>query len=270
MRMMSLLCSAALFFSGAARADLLDQGYGAMYNLNFDAAHRSFAAWERAHPDDPMGPASDAAAFLFFEFDRMNILRSEFLTDDKKVLSGMRMVPDANAKRAFELDLKKSADLSKALLARGSSADTEKALLANVLRVALQANYDALIEKRQWQALNEVKEARVQADALVTKYPGSVDAYLAVGVENYLLSQKAAPLRMVLRWTGAQTDKQAGLAKLRIVAAQGHYFKPYAKILLAIAALRDGRKAEAKGLLSELAAQFPANGLFRDELKKLG
>jgi hypothetical protein len=267
--MMSLLCSAGLFFSGAARADLLDQGYGAMYNLNFDAAHRSFAAWESAHPNDPMGPASDAAAFLFFEFDRMNILRSEFLTDDKQVLGGKRIVPDPNIKRAFEQDLQKSADLSKALLAAGSNADTEKALLANVLRVALQANYDALIDKRQWQALNEIKEARIQADALVTKYPASVDAFLAMGVENYLLSQKTAPLRMVLRWTGAHTDKETGLAKLRIVAAQGHYFKPYAKILLAIAALRDGRKAEAKGLLSELAAQFPANGLFRDELKKL-
>jgi hypothetical protein len=268
--MMSLLCSAALIFAGAARADLLDQGYGAMYNLNFDAAHRSFADWARAHPDDPMGPASDAAAFLFFEFDRMNILRSEFLTDDKQMLGGKRIVPDANIKRAFEQDLQKSAELSKALLARGSSADTEKALLSNVLRIALQANYDALIEKRQWQALNEIKEARLQADALVAKYPGSVDAYLAVGVENYLLSQKAAPLRMFLRMAGAQTDKQAGLAKLRIVAAEGHYFKPYAKILLAIAALRDGRKDEAKGLLTELATQFPANGLFRDELKKLG
>src|SRR6476469_7130132 len=219
MRMMSLLCSAGLILAGTARADLLDQGYRAMYNLNFEAAHRSFAAWEKTHPDDPMGPASDAAAFLFCEFDRMNILRSEFLTDDKKVLGGKRMVPDANAKRAFELDLKRSADLSKALLARGSSGDTEKALLSNVLRVALQANYDALIEKRQWQALNEVKDARIQADALVAKYPASVDAYLAVGVENYLLSQKAAPLRMFLRMTGAQTDKQAGLAKLRIVAA---------------------------------------------------
>jgi hypothetical protein len=268
--MMSLLCSAGLICAGAARADLLDQGYGAMYNLNFDAAHRSFADWARAHPDDPMGPASDAAAFLFFEFDRMNILRSEFLTDDKQVLGGKRIVPDANTKRAFEQDLQKSAELSKALLARGSTADIEKALLSNVLRVALQANYDALIEKRQWQALNEIKEARLQADALVAKYPGSVDAYLAVGVENYLLSQKAAPLRMFLRMAGAQTDKQAGLAKLRIVAAQGHYFKPYAKILLAIAALRDGRKDEAKGLLTELSAQFPANGLFRDELKKLG
>jgi hypothetical protein len=268
MRMMSLLCSAGLILAGAARADLLDQGYSAMYNLNFEAAHRSFAAWEKAHPDDPMGPASDAAAFLFFEFDRMNILRSEFLTDDKQVLGGKRIVPDAATKRAFEADLQKSLELSEALLAHGK--EPEKALLAKVLRAALHANYEALIEKHQWQALNEVKEARIEADELVAKYPASVDAYLAVGVENYLLSQKAAPLRIFLRWTGAQTDKQAGLAKLRMVAEKGHYFKPYAKILLAIAALRDGRKAEAKSLLSELAAEFPANGLFKDELKKLG
>jgi hypothetical protein len=277
MRMMSLLCRAALpvtalifagAFGGAARADLLDQGYSAMYNLNFDAAHRSFAAWEQAHPDDPMGPVSDAAAYLFFEFDRMNILRSEFLTDDKKLLGGKRVQADAKTKQAFEMDLQKSQKLSAAMLARGQ--ETEKARLADVIRTALHANYEALIEKHQWQALNEIKQARIEADALVAQYPASVDAYLAMGVENYLLSQKAAPLRIFLRMTGAQTDKEAGLAKLRIVAERGHYLKPYAKILLAIAALRDGNKAEAKSLLSELAAQFPANGLFKDELKKLG
>jgi hypothetical protein len=273
MRMMSLLCRAALalsglIFTGAARADLLDQGYSAMYNLNFDAAHRSFAAWERAHPDDPMGPVSDAAAYLFFELDRMNILRSEFLTDNKQILNNKRVQPDPNTKQGFEMDLQKSRELSDAMLARGQ--ETEKARLANVIRTALHANYEALIEKHQWQALNEIKQARIEADALVAKYPASVDAYLAMGVENYLLSQKAAPLRMFLRITGAQTDKETGLAKLRIVAERGHYLKPYAKILLAIAALRDGHKADAKSLLSELAAQFPANGLFRDELKKLG
>jgi hypothetical protein len=69
--------------------------------------------------------------------------------------------------------------------------------------------------------------------------------------------------------TGAQTDKQEGIAKLRIVADQGHYLKPYAKVLLAIAALRDGRKAEAKDLMTELAKQFPHNDLFQSELKKL-
>ena len=263
---MSLLCRVGLATSllvpvASEAAESLDQGYAAMYNLDFDGAHRVFTQWERTHPEDPLGPVSDAAAFLFFEFDRMQILRSEFLTDDRQILDGKELQPDSRTKNAFDKALERSRELS--------GARTEKALLANVLRVALHANYLALIEKRRWQALTEIKEARANADALVQNYPDCLDAYLAVGVENYLLSQKVAPVRLLLRMTGAQTDKQAGLAKLRIVAMRGHYLKPYAKILLAIAALRDGRKAEAKTLLTELAAQFPQNALFRDELKKL-
>jgi hypothetical protein len=33
--------------------------------------------------------------------------------------------------------------------------------------------------------------------------PGAFDAYLGSGVENYLLSLKAAPLRILLRLTGS-------------------------------------------------------------------
>src|ERR1700686_4901520 len=55
-------------FSGALAAQtprvepLLDQGYRQMYNLKFDEAHRTFAAYERDHPADPLGTVSDAAA----------------------------------------------------------------------------------------------------------------------------------------------------------------------------------------------------------------
>jgi len=43
-------------------------GYESMYNLDFAAAHHQFDAWQRLHPEDPMGPVSHAAAFLFDEF----------------------------------------------------------------------------------------------------------------------------------------------------------------------------------------------------------
>ncbi|HMF75703.1 MAG TPA: hypothetical protein VK604_08595 [Bryobacteraceae bacterium] len=245
---------------------LLDQGYSAMYNLDFAAAHRHFQEWERLHPEDPFGPVSDAAAYLFFEFDRLKILRSEFFLQNRKFFSEKKPVPDAETKNGFEAALLKSKQLSAAMLQRDPN--SERALFANVMRIALHADYLALIEKQYWQALNEIKEARNDADELLVKFPNSKDAYLAAGVENYLLSQKVAGLRFFLRMTGAQTDKQTGVAKLRIVANEGHYLKPYAKILLAIAALRDGNKAEATALITELAHQFPANDLFRSEAAK--
>ena len=71
---------------GGTIATLLDAGYEPMYDLRFDNAHRSFRQWAQLHPDDPMGPVSEGAAYLFAEFDRMQILESEFFVDDDSFL----------------------------------------------------------------------------------------------------------------------------------------------------------------------------------------
>ena len=43
----------------------LFQGWLKMYDLKFDEAHQVFGEWKQSHPADALGPASDAAAFLF-------------------------------------------------------------------------------------------------------------------------------------------------------------------------------------------------------------
>ena len=251
----------------AALPDPLSLGYQDMYNLRFDAAHRAFQDFSKNNPGDPMGPASDAAAYLFFEFERLNVLKSDFLTSDSSFVSAKKLSPDPHVRQEFEAALARSKALSDAMLQK--QPDARQALLANVIRIALHADYLAAIEKERWQALSEVKESRTLADEVIQKYPDCYDAFLAMGVENYLLSQKVAPVRLLLRMTGAHTDKQEGLVKLRVVADKGTYLKPYAKILLAVAALRDNRQADAVVLLKQLAREFPGNGLFQDELKKL-
>jgi len=245
----------------------LEAGYTDMYNLQFDAAHAAFKQYEQANPEDAMGPVSDAAAYLFFELDRMKILRSDFFVENHTLLNSKKVPPNPEVKKQFEAALAKAKQLAEARLQK--SPGDHNALLANVLGTALHANYEALIGKQYWQALTEIKEAQVLAEQLLRVCPDCHDADLAGGVENYLLSQKMAAERWLLRLTGAQTDKQAGIEKLRTVAEKGLYLKPYAKILLAIAALRDNNKAEAKELLAELAGKFPRNDLFREELKKL-
>ena len=54
----------------------LDSGYRSMYDLDFGAAHQKFASWKRANPEDPMGPVSNAAAYLFSELERLHVLDS--------------------------------------------------------------------------------------------------------------------------------------------------------------------------------------------------
>jgi len=251
----------------AGTGDLIDQGYKHMYNLAFEDAHRCFKTWERSHPGDPLAPVSDAAAYLYSEFDRLKILQSEFFVDNNEFLHRRSGTPDPVAKREFEGALSHSNELAQAILKQ--SPDDERALFAIVLQLGLHADYTALIEKRYLASLDEVKQARSKAENLLSKHPDCYDAYLASGFENYMLSLKPAPVRWFLRIEGAQTDKDRGLAELRLTAEKGHYLKPFAELLLAVAALRDKDEREAKRLLSDLMTQFPGNQLYREEFKKI-
>lgn len=69
-----------------------------MYNLQFEEAHRSFARWQTLRPEDALGPASDAAAYLFSKFDRLHILQSEFFTQDDHFIIDRRLAPDPGLK----------------------------------------------------------------------------------------------------------------------------------------------------------------------------
>ena len=42
----------------------LDRGFQLLYNLDFAQARGIFAAYEVSHPEDPLGPTSDAAGEL--------------------------------------------------------------------------------------------------------------------------------------------------------------------------------------------------------------
>ena len=245
----------------------LESGYQQMYNLDFEAAHHTFAEWERMHPEDPLGPVSNAAAFLFAEFDRMHILESELFTNDAVFEKRHKFEPDPKVQAAFEGELQRGERLSDQILSRAPQ--DSSAMFAKVMVGGLRGDYMALVEKRNLAALKTIKSARTLAEKLLAQDPSYYDAYLAVGVENYLLGVTSAPIRWLLRLGGHQTDKNEGIAKLRLTAEKGHYLGPYARLLLAVAALRNHDRNEARVLLSGLATEFPRNPLYRKELARI-
>ncbi len=248
-------------------ATLLDEGYRQLYNLQFDAAHRTFTEYSRSHPEDPVGPASDAAAYLFAEFERLNILQSEFFVHDDSFKNRRRPAPDPELKRGFERALQTSRQIAQHILLREPK--DRNALFASVLVHGLKADYTALVETRYLASLSEMKTGRAVAQRLLASHPECFDAYLAIGVENYILSLKPAPVRWLLRLGGAATNKEEGLRQLRLTAAKGRYLMPYARLLLAVAALRDQDRKGAAEILRWLASEFPQNPLYARELARL-
>lgn len=261
-----LLCAA----SGLARPQTLpplDLGYRQMYNLQFGNAHHTFQNWIESHPADPLGPVSDAAAYLFAEFDRLHILQSELFTDDNDFRLRKRPQADPQVKLAFQTDVERADRLADQILAREPGDDN--ALFAKILGDGLCADYTALIEKRYAASFAYMKAGRVLAQSLLARNPSYYDAYLAVGIENYMLGVTSAPVRWVLRLAGAQTSKSQGVDNLRLTAEKGHFLLPYARLMLAVAALRDKDAATASKLLEGLTHDFPQNQLYANELSRL-
>jgi hypothetical protein len=264
MRSLPVIAVSVLFAGILAHADpALDEGYRQMYDLRFDEAHATFQHFEQLHPNDPMGPVSDAAAYLFSEFDRLHILQSEFFTHDQHWVSDHKLEPDQSVKQKFDAALESSRQLA------SRTPNDENSEFATILRIGLRSDYLALIEKRYMASLQEMKSARAMAQNLIAKNPTFYDAWLAIGVENYTLSTKPAPVRWFLRMSGAQTDRSLGIEKLKLTAEKGHYLAPFARLMLAVAALRDNNKDQARELLAGLCHDYPHNPLYREELQRL-
>ncbi len=245
----------------------LDSGFRQMYDLQFEEAHRTFSAWEQLHPDDPMGPTSNAAAYLFSELVRLRVLQSEWFLDDEKFKESPKLTPDPVARQAFYKALARSEPLADGVLA--SSPQDGNALLAKIMNRGLRSDYLALVEKRYLASVEYMKSAGILAEKLLPNNPSYYDAYLAVGVENYILGLNPAPVRWLLKIYGAETDKNQGIERLRLTAEKGHYLRPFARLLLAVAALRDKNWNQARDLLAGLTREFPNNTLFRRELDRL-
>jgi hypothetical protein len=271
-----LLVASVLALSGIGMASppaamvyspVLERGYQNMYNLDFSAAHETFQGYQQTHVDDPMGYVSNAAAYLFSEFNRLHILESDLFIDDAKFEHRSKLAPDPAVKIEFEKELAKSDAAAEKILAQNPG--DVNALFAQVLSNGLRGDYTALIEKRNIASLGYMKTSRLTAQKLLATDPTCYDAYLAVGVENYLLGANSAPVRWVLRLTGSETDKEEGLQRLRLTADKGHYLAPFARLLLAVAALRDKDRQTARVLLAGLAKEFPGNQLYVTELARI-
>lgn len=248
-------------------ASPLDQGYRQMYNLEFKSAHETFTTYQQAHPDDPLGATSDGAAYLFEEFDRLGVLQTELFVNDEKFKAREKRSPDPAARANFDRAIAKSQQLAQSILKR--SPQDSNALFATVLNLGMESDYLAMVEKRDLAALSYSKRAGVTANQLLAADPNCYDAYLAIGVENYILGLKPAPVRWLLQIYGAHTDKELGIQKLRLTAEKGHYLLPFARLLLAVAALRDKDRNRARDLLRDLSQQFPNNDLYAKELARL-
>src|SRR5271154_7172790 len=245
----------------------LNDGYYALYNLDFDAAHAHFGQWITAHPEDCLGPASDAAAYQFTEFNILGVLDIELFADDNRFTSRTRPAVDPALKQGFNNSIDQSNRLADAALQHNPN--DSNALYCKAVTSGMQADWASLIDRHEYGAYKFSELGSKYAKEALAIDPTLYDANLATGIENYMLSLKAAPIRWILGLAGAGTNKAEGVRLITLTAEHGHYLAPFARLMLAVGELRDGRTQQGKEILVNLSKEFPQNTLYQRQIARL-
>jgi hypothetical protein len=247
----------------------LDAGFRLLYEVKFDQAREGFAEWQQKRPAEPLGPALEAASDLFEEFYLKGVLTSEFFLDDNRMLGGIKDKPDPELERQFASAVQRAQKLARARMAKQPK--DPDALFALTLIAGMQADDFFLIQKRQLDSMRSLRETERNARILLAVAPGTDDAYLALGVANYVIGCLPAYKRAVLWVGGVHGDKALGMQQVARAAASEHarYLRPFARLMLALAALREKDPDLARLQLQALTMEFPENPLFAKELAKV-
>src|ERR1700756_119266 len=244
----------------------LSAGFDLLYEQKFAEAREGFANWESRNPQQPFGEVAIAASYLFEELSRQGVLTSDFFLNEKKFLGGIDGSPDPERMSHFRDALARTRELA------GERQKTNpydgEALLALTLAAGMESDAESILQKRHLAALKQMKKANEYAKELLAQYPDATDAYIAPGIANYIIGSQGAGARFLLRFDGVHGDRKLGMEQVARTAENGRYLRPFAKIILALAARRENQNALAQKLFRELSEQYPESQLFALEYAK--
>jgi len=262
---LSVAAAIAAGAPGPAPAETqLETAFRRMYELRFDAARREIDSYRKGNPDDPLGAAAEAASYLFEEFDHQGVLTSAFFLDDDRFLGGIPGEPDPLLGTAFLAANERARAMARQRLK--SNPDDPDGLFVLTIADGMQGDFEAIIRKRQLAALSLIRSAEKTATRLLAVRADAQDAYVALGAANYIIGCQPAYKRFLLWFGGVRGDRLRGMDQLQMAAERGHYLRPFAKALLALAAEREGRFDLARTLFEDLSREFPENPVFAREL----
>ena len=244
----------------------LSAGFDLLYEQKFSEARAGFTDWESHNPQQPFGHVAIAASYLFEELSRQGVLTSDFFLNEKKFLHGIDGRPDPERMDHFRDAVARARDL--ATERQKTNPEDPEALLALTLTAGMESDAESILQKRHLDGLKRMKKANGYAKQLLAQHPDETDAYIAPGIANYIIGSQSGGARFALWFGGIHGDKRLGMEQVAKTAENGRYLRPFAKIILALAARREKQDALAQKLFRELSEQYPNSAQFASEYAK--
>ena len=246
---------------GMAKAppSLVERGYDAVYNLDYDQAAELFKQAIASAPNDP-GVYRGAAknAWLRILFMNGTVTTDQYL--GKMSSSDVKVpVPPEPWATEFHKNIDRAIELGEKAVERNyNSASAHYELGAGL---GYLASYVGTIDGKVWGAMKAARRAYAEHEKVLDLDPKRHDAGLVVGTYRYIVAALPMPVRWMAYVVGFGGGRETAIKRLQEAAAYPSDAQTDARFALVLIYSREGRHEEALQSVRGLERSFPRNRL---------
>lgn len=241
---------------------LRKSGLEALYNIDYDKAHRDFKEIATLFPNHPAGPQLLAAGLWIKTLYESRRLQSSLYSSESFYSNGDDAV-DPKIVNEFRALTREAKRLAEARLKQDPKNIEALDFLANT--EGLKAAFEEAVERRHFAALRDGNDAVDHHRQILKMKPEYIDAQLTIGLYEYTVGSLPLPVKLLAGVTGYRGSKKKGLMLLEQVAKDGQWRQDDAKTVLVLLYTREKRFNDVLAITRELSAKYPRNYLFRLE-----
>jgi hypothetical protein len=242
--------------------ELRSEGFGALYNLDYEGARRRFTELTRAFPDHPAGYQFLAVGLWLKTLNESRRLQAS-LYNQEGFYKEKDDQADQKASAEFRELTRKAKELSQARLKRNPK-DVEALYYLGGVE-GLKAAWGGMVERSFMSALRNGSDAVDHHRDVLKLDPDFTDAKVTVGMYDYVVGTLPPLVKLGATFIGVRGSRKRGLAEMEQVAREGRWAREDAKSLLIALLKREGRFRDAYNYADELATKYPRNYLFKME-----
>ncbi len=267
---------AMVLISGLAQAQSLRQpefmnksrqAFDAIYSLDYDQATQDLLKLRQEYPLHPAPPLYLATVGWLRElFEREDLDLNRFVAPGYFNKPTDRKMPDQD-RRAFLSYIEESQKRCQAILEKDPSNKDARYFLG--AGYGILGSFAITIDRSVKAAFSNGKKAYKYHRGLVDEDPQYYDAYMSVGIYEYIVGNLPWYIKWLAHIIGYRGSEKQGFEYLGIAAQKGQYVKDDARTLQMILFIREERPQDALKNTRFLFAKYPRNFLLHINLAQI-
>jgi tetratricopeptide (TPR) repeat protein len=247
------------------------EGNESMYNLDYETAIAKFEEIRTRLPQHPAGDLYLATAIWIKQLGKSRRLQTSLYSNGSSFYAGAGSAKedsegdavDPAFDRAFRDRMAQVKTKAMAMVAKNKS-DAD-ALYFLGAYYGVMAGYEATTARKFFSAMRNGSRCVDAHEKVLKLKPDYFDAYLSVGVYDYILGSLPFTYKALTTMAGYRGSKKRGIARLQTITEKDVATSDDARVLLVAIYRNEKRGEDALAVLEQLNAKYPRNYLLRLE-----